>query len=275
VLNCVLVTRHWMAGVDFHTELAPPVPPAVVPLPVPLLPHAVCATLLWKLKSSFAEKVIAGIAPAMQRGTDIMNFIPHIPVPPVPACLAAGIITSFSGSKSHYGVAKVKVGGTAVAVAILKIANVNLNCGDIAGPTGLVDAYNTVVAQMTPADIWGGHAAFAFDMTVQSAINFVFGKLPGGDLWKGLFQMLVGTPLGFSVNQKGQGTAGAWGRHFGYASDLLRSKAEQWAGDTPAAKATRDNMLKQLNKEHPLGSWDTDSDADTLSTLLAGRAEQF
>jgi hypothetical protein len=114
-VHCVLIEWHPMIGVDLHTEA--PLPPAP-PTPVPMWPHFSAALLHHVMKPSMSANVQALGACAMQRGTDIMSFIPHLPIPPAPNCMLLAPIMAFSASKSYFGPAAVEVSGKPVAVAL-------------------------------------------------------------------------------------------------------------------------------------------------------------
>jgi len=116
-MNCVLITIHLMLGLDGHKELGI-VPPAPAPVPAPFYPHIVGATLRWLMRPAMAETVQSWGFSSMQRGTDIQSGIPHVPVPLAPFNLVWPILTAFSGSKSHFGVATVLVEKKPVAVAV-------------------------------------------------------------------------------------------------------------------------------------------------------------
>lgn len=120
----------------------------------------------------------------------------------------------------------------------------NLNCGDVPMPTGIVNAQNTVVAQMSRADYLGGAMAMATDGVAQAVINKIFGKILPGNNWRtglrtGLSGAIVGTPLGFSFNSGGNGPLGFVGRMLGADSDSLRSVGEDLGGDAEVAQETR------------------------------------
>ena len=212
-MNCVLITIHLMLGLDGHKELGI-VPPAPAPVPAPFYPHIVGATLRWLMRPAMAETVQSWGFSSMQRGTDIQSGIPHVPVPLAPFNLVWPILTAFSGSKSHFGVATVLVEKKPVAVAVTVVINVNLNCGDIPTPTGFVIAPNTVVAQMTFADWLGGVFSMAFDALVQTLISRLLGGAGMNSWLEGFVGIFIGTPLGFSMNASGKGVPGRQCRSF-------------------------------------------------------------
>jgi len=253
-MNCVLITIHPMLGLDAHTELGI-VPPAPAPVPFPFHPHFVGATLRWLLRPALAETVQCMGFSSMQRGTDIQSGIPHVPVPLAPFNLLWPVLTTFSGSKSHFGVATVLVESKPVAVAVTIIINVNLNCGDIPTPTGFVIAPNTVVAQMTLADWLGGVFSMLFDCIVQAALSRMIGGFGVGGWGEGILGVLIGTPLGFSANANGKGIFGLGGRVFGALNDYVRGVGESLAGDSAQGQATRDAAVKAL-KDNAVGVWE-------------------
>jgi len=228
----VLIEWHPMVGLDLHGELTTTPPP----VEVPMAPHLTAATLNWIIPAAMTQKTFATFVSAriMQRGTDIQSLIPHIPLAP-PAIALAPVMTVFSGSKSHFGPRSVEVEGTPVAVGLLGIANLNLNCGDIPMPSGWVLAPNTVVAGMKLGDVLGGLFAMASDAAIQYAMNKVLGDAfgPGiaGSILSGITGTFLGSPLGFSLNGNGHGIAGLLGRVLGLRSDLSRNIGET-LGDT-------------------------------------------
>ncbi len=221
---CVLIEFHPMVGVDFHNDIVPP--PA---LPVPVYsPHLVAAPLNWLVPAQTARTTRATwtFGRVMLRGTDIQNFIPHVPL--TPACLLAPVLTAFSGSKSHFGPARISANGKPIAVAVLGLSNLNLDCGEIPTPTGIVIAPNTVLARMTFGDILGGLFAMAVDAFIQTLMNKAFGFL--GPVPSGVVQTLLGCPLGFSANSGGTGVVGILGRSAGLLSDWARGAGEKLGG---------------------------------------------
>jgi hypothetical protein len=181
----------------------------------------------------------------MQRGTDIQNFIPHLPLSP--ACMLSPLITAFSGSKSHFGPASVLVEKKPVAVALIVVVNPNLNCGDIPLATGYVIAPNTVVTGLTLGDFLGGLFAMFVDTAIQTLMNKILPG-PGG----ALIGTLLGSPLGFSANANGKGIVGVVGRAEQNLSDWARSWGESLGGDSAQGEADRKEAVKagdKTNKE--------------------------
>src|ERR1700722_13883562 len=215
---CVLIEFHPMVGVDLHKDLQPPPLPAI-----PFAPHATAALLNWVVPASTANSVKALYGRVMQRGTDIQNLIPHIPL--TPAALLAGVLTGLSGSKSYFGPASVQADKKPIAAAVAVVVNYNLNCGDVPTPTGIVVAPNTVVTGMTVGDILGGVFAMLTDAAIQTAMNLLLGDL--GPWQAGIAGMLLGSPLGFSFNENGTGLIGLVGRLAGDVSDFARSEGER------------------------------------------------
>src|SRR4051812_18016860 len=123
----VLKPNHFMLGVDFHDALIPP-----DPKPIPFIPHSVFAPLEGYVGAGSVKKAAktnAEYVPMLQRGTDIGQMIPHIGLNVLLPFVIAG-----SGSKSYFGAGTVQLEKTAVAVAVLHDANINLNCGGSTGP---------------------------------------------------------------------------------------------------------------------------------------------
>jgi hypothetical protein len=239
---CVLIEFHPMTGMDFHFDLIPPSP---APIPTPFEPHMVGALLNWSLPASMADKVLAMYGRVMQRGTDIQMGIPHIPCGP--GIVMSPAETLFSGSKSYFGPASVQGGGKPIAVALLVLVNLNLNCGTIPTPTGQVTAPNTVVAGMTLGDFLGGLFAMAFDCVLQTCINIILSPL--GGIGGGIVGMFIGSPLGFSFNSNGKGAVGFVGRIVGDCSDACRAWGEQLGGDKAQGDADLAAVRKALNEE--------------------------
>ena len=237
----VLIEWHPMIGVDLHEDVLPPAPP------VPMAPHLTAATLNWVIPAAMSSKTFATFVHAriMQRGTDIQSLIPHIPLSP--ACTLAGLLTLFSGSKSHFGPRSVEVEGTPVAVALLGSVNVNLNCGDLPMPTGYVIAPNTVVAGMTLGDVIGGIFAMMADTAMQYGMNKLLGPL--GPAFGGLAGAFLGSPLGFSFNGNGHGLPGAVGRLMGIGSDGARNVGETLGDTLTGADTTRDADARRALEE--------------------------
>ena len=196
----VLKPNHFMLGIDFHDALIPP-----EPKPIPFIPHSVFAPLEGYVGAGSVKKAAktnAEYVPMLQRGTDIGQMIPHIGLNALLPFVIAG-----SGSKSYFGAGTVKLEGTAVAVAVLHDANINLNCGGSTSPptpTGYVFAPCTVRAGMTFGDLLAGILQMVVEAAVQWGIGFGLGKalseLPPGvsDLLGLLLGWVIGTPLGYS-----------------------------------------------------------------------------
>lgn len=173
MMNCVLITIHPMLGCDMHDTIPPP-----GPVVVPAVPHFAAATLRWLMPTHKKADTIStmGFSP-MQQGTDIGNFIPHISAPHY----LLPLVIALSGSKSHFGVASVHMQGQPVAVALLVVLNLNLNCSGATCPplpTGVVIAPNTVVSSMTLGDFLGGLFAMVVDAAIQFGLNRLFGSAP-------------------------------------------------------------------------------------------------
>jgi hypothetical protein len=257
-----MIEFHPMIGVDFHFDLTP------VQVPTPFEPHVTGALLNWVLPASFAPTVLSMYGRVMQRGTDIMNLIPHVPVGP--GILLSPAETAFSGSKSHFGPASVQAGGKSIAVGVLVIYNLNLNCGTIPTPTGQVMCPNTVVAGMTLGDFLGGVFAMAADCAVQTLMNCLLAPL--GPVGSGIVGALLGSPLGFSFNANGHGPVGLVGRMTGNFSDFVRGAGETLGGDRAQGHADQqaaiDNTVRDLttplDPNNPLSGWNVRDDAGRL-----------
>jgi hypothetical protein len=275
-MNNVLVTLHWMVGSDLHEE---PGPPGSVPPVIPLYPHLTTAPLYLAMLPSMAQSVQCCFRcfSTMQRGTDIQSGIPHLTVPPYNLLMA--LYTTFSASKSHFGVASVLVENKAIATAHDGFININLNCGDIPTTTGFVIAPNTVVSSMTNADYLGGLFSMFFDCIVQAAMSRMMGGWGVNSWEEGILWLFVGTPLGFGFNTTGTGIIGYIGRVHSAMSDVLRADAEALAGDSKQALASVSAALKSLEDAvtsfvgptfafspilDVLAGWDVGHDADVV-----------
>ena len=170
---CVLIEFHPMAGLDLHKDSAAAARAAGA---VRAARDRGAAQLG---RAGFdREQVKALHGRVMQRGTDIQNLIPHIPL--TPAALLAGVLTGLSGSKSYFGPASVKADKKPIAAAVAVVVNYNLNCGDVPTPTGIVVAPDTVVTGMTVGDILGGVFAMLTEAAIQTAMNLLLGDLGSG-----------------------------------------------------------------------------------------------
>lgn len=179
----VLKHTHFMVGVDFHDELAPPcvLTPSVLHLTFGFLGIPPWGLVTGKINGD----VWSTNAKSVAQGSDMGFFIPHIPLPPAPANLLTPILFLFSGSKSHFGAHKHLTPKGPLAFACLKFANLNVNC---AGPTrpplpsGLVLAFwQTVYQGVTIGDLLAGALHMLVDIILQHVINRFLGtRGPGG-----------------------------------------------------------------------------------------------
>lgn len=174
-MNAVLRSWHTMLGRDMHIPW-PPGAPAPAPAPVPYVTLAMMSGMIPMLTSKMTPSSFAdGASPIMVRGTDIGPFIPH--AGPPSTTLPIEMMTS--GSKSHFGVTKWKVkdqngGSGCVAVGVLGLTNVNLNCGTPAPlPVGLVIAPTTHLAALTLGDLLSGLCMMAWDYVLQRLMYVV------------------------------------------------------------------------------------------------------
>jgi hypothetical protein len=230
-MHALLIKWHPMLSADGHIDLMP-VPPPVVVQPNPYHPHIVASVLYGLTFGKIAPDVKALNIELIHMGSDIANFIPHIPVPPTHFLLFA-LHTALSGSKSHFGPAAVQTKQGVVGAALLVIVNPNLNCYQIVPlPVGWVCAPNTVMAHMTFGDILGGIFSMAVDAAIQAAINSldlhpVVGFMLGSPLGKSGLDVLKfvcpdswGDTLdGLSHIPGFPGSLGTWGT---YPSELAR-----------------------------------------------------
>jgi hypothetical protein len=162
---------HPMVGLDLENSIIPPAPAVI-----PYIPYASVTILSGNFFSpKFTQKTYAlmqGIR-IMQKGTDCGYLgVPHFGNP---ANALYPLILGMSKSKSHFGVATVKVEGTAVATAIAFVG-INLNCGTISTPTGFVIPPTTVFAGMTLGDFIAGVFNIAVDMVWDQIARRIFGS---------------------------------------------------------------------------------------------------
>lgn len=179
-VNAVLRAWHVMLGRDMHIPW-PPGSPAPAPAPVPYVTTAPMMGILPMVTSKMTATAFAdSMAPIMVRGTDIGPMIPHSGPPST--TLPIEMVTS--GSKSHFGVTKWKVKDQTgapgcVAVGLLGMTNLNLNCGTPAPtPFGLVIAPTTHLAAMTLGDLVSGLYMMAWDYMAQR-IMYMAGNMLG------------------------------------------------------------------------------------------------
>lgn len=225
MFHAVLGEFHIMVGMDWHGEITA----TPVPAPAPFTPHLVGMLLhgIIPMGPSFTDrgKTVANGMGIVQKGSDISWLIPHVPVPTWPPLVLAVLITSVgSGSKSYFGPASVVAEKKPIAAALIPISTqIQLNCGTVPTPTGLVDADGTVVCGMTWGDILGGLVAMAVDCAVQAALNKLCsyaGNAAGNKVsnWvvkqivqnavPFVIQQITGSPLGYtwSAGQHGLGS---------------------------------------------------------------------
>ncbi len=180
-MNAVLRAWHMMLGRDLHIPWAPGAP-APAPAPVPYMTLAPMMGMIPMATSKMTINVFADSLSAMMvRGTDIGPLIPHTGPPSI--TLPIEMVTS--GSKSHFGVTKWKVkdqtgADGCVAVGLLGMTNLNLNCGTPAPtPFGLVIAPTTHLAALTLGDLISGLYMMAWDYMAQR-IMYMAGNALGG-----------------------------------------------------------------------------------------------
>jgi hypothetical protein len=188
----VLRPNHFMLGIDFHDAIVIP------PTKLPWMPHPVFAPLEGYVGASSVRRaptVRAETVEVLKRKTDIGQFIPHTFLNLLLPAILLG-----SASKSYFGANTVRVEGTGVAVATMKTTGINLNCGTVPLPTGVVMAPGTVRAGMTLGDALAGLA----EMLAEGAIQGFMDKMLGiteiaGPIVPVLLGYLLGSPLGYSV----------------------------------------------------------------------------
>lgn len=217
-----------MIGFDLHGEMAVP-----LMIPAPSFPH-VCFSVLNGVVGKVAKTITVtqdGGWKIVHRTSDIGNFIPHVPLPPVPNCLFVGVVIAFSGSKSYFGPASVQAEqGGSIGCALIFVVDVNGNCWDIlsagvglVAPTGVVITWNTVETTLTRGDVLGGFIAMAIDAACNALLSLAAGKV-AGKLAGPIFERLTRTALGKKV---------AWaliGRYGLFAMPMAREVVEKTVG---------------------------------------------
>jgi hypothetical protein len=167
VKHGVLKHFHPMLGYDFHIPW-PPGLPTPLASPVPYVTFAPMLTGLFITSKYSTTAYSEYMGMTMLQGTDIGPMIAHVG----PPSLTLPIEMVFSASKSHFGVANYLVDGKPIAVSLLFIVNLNLNCGTpVPTPFGLVFALTTHRVDMTYADICGGLARMGADALMQWALG--------------------------------------------------------------------------------------------------------
>ncbi len=201
-MHLLLLQWNPMAGVDVHDEvtfLPPPVPPEM-----PCVPHIVGSVLQGLTLGASgitSDATKADGQKIIQRDSDILGIIPHVPLVP-PYWVLAPLWSLIAGSKSYFGPASTLAERRPVAVADGESINNQMNCNEyLCLPTGLAVTASTVMCELTAADIEAGLAAAAIDML----ITFAFGKVhEGKDPILGrvpalLLQQLAGSPIGYTI----------------------------------------------------------------------------
>ena len=159
MMCCVIANLHPMVGVDFHDGF--PCFPTNIPIPiVPLAPHIVFAMVRfgpwWQASSSENTNVHVPFGNAMAKGFDIGMLVPHITAPALDSFIYMALDTLMSSSQGFFGVESVQTSQGPIAVALLEIVNLQIDCETPCGlPTGLLLAPSTVVAGLTLGDLLG------------------------------------------------------------------------------------------------------------------------
>jgi hypothetical protein len=186
----VLKNWHLMFGLDFHDVLPPP---GTAPI-IPKVPHVVTPTPLigTTLTSTYVKDVVtASWGWTMIRRTDIGPLCVHVPTAPN---LLIPIIILTSGSKSHFASHQNVTSQGPMAVAVMKIVNLNLNCGGPTKmpptPTGIVPAFTTHVSGFSWGDLAAGLIAMGIDAGVQFGLNMIFSNAKVGDAFQRMSAVL-------------------------------------------------------------------------------------
>jgi len=169
----VLHHIHPMLGLDLENCIYPPAPAVV-----PYTPYMAFSTLSGNYvygpkmtKKSFA--LSTGIS-VMQLGTDCGYLaVPHFgnfanPLWP--------LTLLFSKSKSNFGCATVQMENKPVATAIPYVFGINVNCGTVTLPTGVVICPTTVFAGLSLSDLEAGVLQYAIDLFVDLLFRKIFGS---------------------------------------------------------------------------------------------------
>lgn len=158
-------------GTEPHMAVIPPAPPTPMPyVQLTFLGHGILG------KSKFsgpAKPVLTMNQFAMLQGTDCGYLSPHMGNM---ASVVYPMVLGFSSSKSMMVAGTVQMKGSPVAVAMLVVQNLNLNCASpVSLPLGIVPALTTVQAGMSAGDFMAGVCSAALQM----ALDFVVSKAPG------------------------------------------------------------------------------------------------
>ena len=170
----VLKNVHPEVGVCYHIPWVPGTPlPA--PSPVPYNTFTMLSGTIPFLTSKMTTTTFTEYFGAtMLQGTDVGPFVPHMG----PPTLTMPFDLLGSASKSYFAVAAVQAEKKPVVASLLVTVDVNLNCGSpFPTPTGFVVALTTHRVDMSWADILGGLATMLCDFMLQSALNWLGGKI--------------------------------------------------------------------------------------------------
>ncbi len=141
----------------------------------------------------------------MQKGTDMGPGIIHVCIT-IPPNLLYPVIMIGSASKCYFGSSSTKANDGCVAVAVLKVINLNLNCGSpIPTPNGMVFTWNTVTAGMTWADFFSGLLTMLIEGAIQTALNLFFSWGPIKDFFNGLTGRVFGNIAMSAMSEEGIG----------------------------------------------------------------------
>lgn len=166
----VLKDFHPMLGIDLHIPWLIGTP-APAPAPVPYYVGMVLCGLTGTYQRAITHKSTWGTV--VQKGSDIGPLIPHIG--PLSYLLPLDIL--FSASKSYFGSSLSLAEGKPVAVAVLFVVNLNLNCGTpFPKRPGVVIAFNTHFVGMTIGDFIHGLLSAGIDWLLQYAIGKALGR---------------------------------------------------------------------------------------------------
>jgi hypothetical protein len=164
-----------MLGCDFHNEVTATWPP----VPAPMIPHIVGATMHWASNGGdYTPRtvIIEGRVhcPHMQ---DISSWIPHIPIPPWPPCVLVPLIMFTSESKILLGAFTVIANNKPAGLYPFQI-----NCADpINMPTGfnLPTRLPTVWCGFSLLDLLASIVIGLVDVLISFAISQIVGKVLG------------------------------------------------------------------------------------------------
>ncbi len=169
----VLHHIHPMLGADLENCIYPPAP-AVVPYTPYLAFSILSGNFVYGPKMTKKSFALSSGISVMQQGTDCGYLaVPHFgnfANPLFPLTLL------FSKSKSNFGCATVQMENKPVATAIPYVFGINVNCGTLSTPTGVVICPTTVFAGLSIFDLLIGVLQYSVDLIVDLLFKKIFGS---------------------------------------------------------------------------------------------------